>query len=491
MAKKRVRFSIRAKTILLIVVFGAVLGETAMVFFTLVSSNANKENYKNMATDLSKTTALVLDGAKVKGLTDKVVEIYDASSKPIREDYEGTQELKDYLALFEPVRQTQEYKDIQQSLYNIKSCNRETDGVYLGWVDYARKLCVYLCYDRETESYPVGVIDRLYEEDYPLIENHNLGFVASIYDSPYDGVVMVTAGTPVYYQSEEPICFAFVDISMEMVRAKQANRIVRLFAYLVITVALLSVVGIIVTHYTIVKPMRTLTNATRLYDASDPEKTHDIFTKLSVSVNDEISDLASGMKEMESDVYDKMRELTLVNEALNAAREETEKMTELASKDALTGVGNKIAYDGEVKLINEKIEDKEAVEFGIAMVDLNYLKKINDEYGHDHGDAALQRLSSLLGEFFPHTPIFRIGGDEFVMILRDEDYHNAESIIDAFDQKIATLENDKSLLPEEQTSAALGFSSFDPATDSCVYDVFRRADAAMYERKRQMKSEDK
>ena len=125
------------------------------------------------------------------------------------------------------------------------------------------------------------------------------------------------------------------------------------------------------------------------------------------------------------------------------------------------------------------------------MVDLNYLKKINDEYGHDHGDAALQRLSSLLGEFFPHTPIFRIGGDEFIMILRDEDYHNAESIIDAFNQKIATLENDKSLLPEEQTSAAVGFSSFDPATDSCVYDVFRRADAAMYERKRQMKSEDK
>lgn len=486
--KRKFRFPIVLKTVLIFFVAGGILAEIAMIYFSLVISNSNEDRYKITATDLSKTIALSIDVNKVKNVTSQIISIYDQyDPKPVRDEYEGTPELEEYLAKFDAIRQTQDYKDIQEYLFNVRENNSDADAVYIGWVDYDRKLCVYIVYDEENDFYPVGIIDFLYEEDYPIVDDPKLGFVASIYEAPVEGIYLVTAGSPVIDENDQVVCYILVDISLEKARSKQASSIVRLFIYLISTVLLLSGIGIVVVHFIFIKPIKTLHNAAKSYDINDPEKTHETFKNLHLYVHDEITDLADSMKTMESDINNKINELTKVNKELIESQELAKNMTELANKDSLTGVRNKSAYDRQVVELNDQISIKDSIKFAIVMIDLNYLKNINDDFGHYSGDIALIKLCNIICTIFAHSPVFRVGGDEFIVILKGRDYTNVEKLVKEFNAKIDELEDDDELSQAEKISAAIGYSVFNPKKDTCVDDVFKRADKAMYERKHEMK----
>ena len=490
--KRKFRFPIILKTILIFFVAGGVLAEIAMIYFSIVISNSNKERYKTLATDLASTVALSIDTQKTKNLVNAVMSIYDEyETKPVREEYEGTPEFEEYMARFDDIKASQDYKDVQKYLHSVNEANQDADGIYLGAVDYENKLCIYILYDQENEFYPTGVIDPLYPEDYPLLDDHMLGFVASIYYDEVSKETLVTAGTPIVDESGNVICYSLVDFTMTVVRAKQANSIIRLFIYLITTVVLLSAIGVVVVHFIFIKPVKTLHNATKSYDIDNPEKTHEVFSNLKVVVHDEITDLADSMRIMENDIYNKINELTQVNKELAESQEMTEKMTELANKDALTGVRNKIAYDKQVLELNEQISKKEQIKFAVVMIDLNYLKNINDDYGHDSGDIALIKLCNIICTIFAHSPVFRIGGDEFVVILKGKDYLNVDKLIKEFNTKIEELGEDDELSQAEKVSAAIGYSQYNAKKDKCVDDVFKRADKAMYDRKREMKNKNK
>ena len=492
--KRRRFFPIRVKTILLIVIFGLVLAEVAMIYFTISSSNQNRAAYKSAATDLSETVALSVDIEKFKNVKGQIASIYDSyETKPVRDEWEGTPEFEAYLEQCAEVKNDPDYIYLQNYLKAINDVNDDTEGIYLCYVDYERGLGIYLVYDVENEWYPTGMIDYIYEEDFPMLENPMLGFVASIYVDVTNGEYLVTAGSPIVDPANPNtvIGYALVDISMTTVRQSQASRIVRLFLYLIGTVILLSIIGILVINFILIKPVKTLQNAAKSYDVNEPDKTHEVFTKLKVNVNDEFADLADSMKEMENDIHNKIVELTQTNVELAATQKVASEMSELANKDGLTGVRNKISYDHQCEEINKQIENKESLQFGIAMIDLNYLKNINDDYGHDSGDSALIKLCNIICTIFARSPVYRIGGDEFVVILKNRDYKDSKKLIKEFNTKIDGLGEDDDLLPAEKVSAAIGYSEYLPDKDQCVDDVFKRADKAMYERKREMKERDK
>ena len=162
-------------------------------------------------------------------------------------------------------------------------------------------------------------------------------------------------------------------------------------------------------------------------------------------------------------------------------------MGEMAIKDALTGIRNKAGYDKEVDKITAELHEGKK-EFGVVMVDLNYLKRINDEFGHEKGNIAIQNLCKVVCTVFDHSPVFRIGGDEFVAILRGDDYKNIDFLIAVFNNKLDDLQSDATLDPWEKTSAAIGYALFDDSQDAGYEDVFKRADEAMYARKKEMKA---
>ncbi|MBQ9452940.1 MAG: GGDEF domain-containing protein, partial [Desulfovibrio sp.] len=132
------------------------------------------------------------------------------------------------------------------------------------------------------------------------------------------------------------------------------------------------------------------------------------------------------------------------------------------------------------------IEDKSA-QFGIAVIDLNFLKRINDTYGHEQGNITIRKLCHIVCTVFKHSPVFRIGGDEFAVILENDDYANAHDLEKQFNAVLEELAGDASLEQWERVSAAIGMAFFDAIKDDSVDNVFKRADKAMYARKKAMK----
>ena len=127
--------------------------------------------------------------------------------------------------------------------------------------------------------------------------------------------------------------------------------------------------------------------------------------------------------------------------------------------------------------------------FCIARVDLNYIKKINGEYGPENGNISIRKLCYLVCDVFHHSPVFRIGDDEFVIILKNRDYENIHELVDHFNKEIEKIERNKDLEPWERVSAAIGVALFDQTKDFTVDDVIKRANSNMYKRKQEMKAE--
>ncbi len=170
-----------------------------------------------------------------------------------------------------------------------------------------------------------------------------------------------------------------------------------------------------------------------------------------------------------------------------SAEKKAANMQELANRDALTGIRNKTAYDHEMKRMEALLREGET-KIGLAMVDLNYLKKLNDTYGHEKGNLAIQKLCRMVCVTFDHSPVFRIGGDEFVIILRGSNYDDYDQLNERLQNEMKAMQADETLQPWEKVSASIGAAFYDPAQDDGLDSVFRRADHAMYENKLAMKA---
>jgi diguanylate cyclase (GGDEF)-like protein len=156
----------------------------------------------------------------------------------------------------------------------------------------------------------------------------------------------------------------------------------------------------------------------------------------------------------------------------------------MARRDDLTGVRNSNAYREYILSIDSDISSgRELSPFGIVMFDINDLKLINDTRGHSFGDEAIQRASRMICEIYKHSPIFRVGGDEFVAVLSEHDYEHRDELIKKL--KTETLANKRS---RSGPVVACGMAVFDPEIDNSVDSVYERADKMMYADKKDLKS---
>ena len=499
--KRRIRIPILAKTAIVIFVFSVIIVEIAMTYFSLVTSNRNKETYMNYADSISCTISKTIDVDDFNYLRNKVCSILDTIPEEERAYFnEGDEDkIAEYMEHYAPLYEDNEFvtkfnrtRDYLREMVQINE-KFHVSWVYLGFIySYAdsngiqQGLCVYLVDSAdEEEACPPGWIDYLYDENRDVLTDQTRGFPAYTTNTPEYGY-LITAGT---YISTTDRGYLYVDISMKAVRARQANSIVRLFVYLTSTIVLLSIVGLLIVHFLFARPLKKMTSVAQTFNNNDPKLSHQNFVELSIATHDEMSDLLDSIKEMENGVVERFDEITKMNVALVDSERETAKMTALANRDSLTGVGSKTAYDVEVEKIDEKIKNKEKIAFGIAMIDLNYLKNTNDEFGHSAGDDALVRLANVICLTFQHSPVYRIGGDEFVVILRNADYKNASKLIKEFKEKIHYCITNKKVPEYERVSAAIGYSEYNELEDNSVEDVFNRADAIMYQCKHRMKEE--
>ena len=154
----------------------------------------------------------------------------------------------------------------------------------------------------------------------------------------------------------------------------------------------------------------------------------------------------------------------------------------LAYTDSLTGLKNYAAYSHIMQKLNEKLCGNTETNFAVVVMDVNDLKKVNDAHGHKVGDVLLISASALMRNTFQHSPICRIGGDEFVVILENADYTERDALMAQFKEsvrKASFMAGDAVL----SISVAMGFAEYQREKHTVFEDVFQQADEAMYANK--------
>lgn len=236
---------------------------------------------------------------------------------------------------------------------------------------------------------------------------------------------------------------------------------------LIVSLLILAAFAIIVSFWMkkMTDPLKQLSVAARLVSAGK----YDV--DISYEGDDEIGVLTDSFRRMRDQMKDYIGDLR-----------------GQAFTDSLTHVRNKRSFDQMMQQLDGEIVSGEAQKKGLAIVmfDCNFLKSINDTYGHEKGDIYLQNACRMICKTFRHSPVFRLGGDEFVAVLQNEDYFDRDLLIGEFKSRIAE-QNAAAGEPWQRVDISLGLTSYDPKADFSAEEIFARADARMYEAKKAYK----
>ena len=211
----------------------------------------------------------------------------------------------------------------------------------------------------------------------------------------------------------------------------------------------------------IIKPLRELNDAAKKIAEGD------LSIALTKQTKDEVGMLAESFQQ-----------------TVNHLQKYVNYINGLAYRDSMTGVKNKTAYDEMAKKIEEKMRTEQP-EFAVVVFDINGLKQVNDNFGHDFGDILIIDCSKLICKSFKRSPVYRIGGDEFVVILENDDLEHYQERLEDFQREIEEANRTSNV--GFKISIARGIAIYNSGTDLVFANVFKRADEAMYQNKQIMK----
>ena len=228
------------------------------------------------------------------------------------------------------------------------------------------------------------------------------------------------------------------------------NIIIALFGILVVSImAMLRFMG------RLTKPLGDLTEAARQVDAGNYD------FSLEYDKDDEIGILTNTFRQLATNTREKIT---------NARK--------MASIDPLTGVRNKHAFGQWEDEIDMRIREGKQKPFAVVVCDINNLKAANDLYGHKVGDTCIKNASARICGIFSHSPVFRVGGDEFIIILTGEDLLLRDKLM----ERVNVLPRALSKIRAGETVSA-GMAVYDKDRHLSLMGVAEEADMAMYERK--------
>lgn len=477
--------SLKIKLTIGVIMIFLLTGLVAILAVNRIASDIVDKEYEDKAEQIAEAVVASLDEDEICYVSEAVMEIYGDGSGVVSSSEWGSDEWNSYMSKYSSIEELPEYQDLIKQL-RVYQDIFEVDCIYV--IVYRPEVmhAIYVVDGDYVDACPPGCVDSFDDGIWP--DENNSMIPATITNEDVYGWLVSTA-YPVKSKGEV-VPFIGVDISMNEIKAKERGYVITITIVMLCLTILLLAITLWYVSKNVIKPVMALSDTAKNYCSENNDVIHHAFEKIQINTHDEISQLLSSMKQMEADMNMNINKLIDTKVALKESEEIAGKLQALAVKDTLTGIRNKTAYDGEV----QRLENELAVgfkEFGLAMVDLNFLKKTNDTYGHEKGNLSIIRLCKLVCVTFEHSPVFRVGGDEFVIVLKNNDLRGIDRLIDEFNSKLEEMQNDSELEPWEKISAAIGYATYDEATDKTVEDVFRKADKAMYERKVAMKAERK
>lgn len=179
------------------------------------------------------------------------------------------------------------------------------------------------------------------------------------------------------------------------------------------------------------------------------------------------------LEELEKDLTLLMGRFSMEKES----RDEVEtQLIELATRDKLTGAYNRHKWDEQIK--DELALANRGHHFSLILLDVDHFKKINDTHGHDVGDNVLKLLVNALRKRLRETDVlFRVGGEEFAVLVRDTNLEDAGMLAEQLRKKVGAL-NEGNLPPFTISLGVTDYQDFDDQNS-----IVKRADVLLYEAK--------
>ena len=155
-----------------------------------------------------------------------------------------------------------------------------------------------------------------------------------------------------------------------------------------------------------------------------------------------------------------------------------DQLLQLASKDPLTGAGNRRSLDAKLDdVVNNR--RRNGIAASMLLIDLDHFKKVNDVHGHRFGDQILKQITDIVNLRIRVTDsLYRIGGEEFVVVLEGQNAERAKHLA----EQLRTLVHENELAPDRSVTISLGVAEL--VADETANDWMHRADEALYEAKR-------
>ncbi|PRA20170.1 diguanylate cyclase response regulator [Arthrobacter sp. MYb23] len=148
-------------------------------------------------------------------------------------------------------------------------------------------------------------------------------------------------------------------------------------------------------------------------------------------------------------------------------------LTEQARTDPLTKLHNRLKLAEDLGTLDR--------DYCLAMVDVDNFKSYNDIYGHQAGDAALIAIASTLaGEVRKSDGVYRFGGEEFLLVLRDQQADDARMVMERVRSAVQDLRIEHSGDPDGVLTISAGISAFTDGHRAGTEQLLREADLALY-----------
>ena len=297
-----------------------------------------------------------------------------------------------------------------------------------------------------------------------------------------------TLARPLVSSSGEHYGLLCADISIDQINETIYRNIYITLAMILLPGALFVFLLILWMRKNVTEPLKQLENSVAAFAREstgrrDPDDL--LFTPPDIRTHNEVESLTKAITKLSADMRDYVKDIIAAENEAKGLQVHVSEMNTIAYQDALTHVKNKAAYDEAARALSRDILN-ESAEFAIVMVDLNGLKEINDRYGHEKGNEFIVGCCGLICEVYDHSPVYRVGGDEFVVILQGEDYRSRDALLTRIRGEYSQYLFAGGLPAWRSYSAAVGMAVYAPG--DTVESVFSRADQDMYEAKKKLKS---
>ena len=289
-----------------------------------------------------------------------------------------------------------------------------------------------------------------------------------------------TAGLPLFNSAGERFALLCADINLDEIHRRAMQGMFNIVVPLLLLGFIFWVVFAHLVDKNITFPLTQLQERTREFAAICDRKNAPetlVFDCPDIHTENEVESLSHAIAHMAQSIRN-------YAEDIRTAEDQTLAMTLLAYRDPLTHVKNATAYEEEQRRLEKEIADGRA-EFAFVIIDANNLKDINNGHGHECGDEYIIGICRILCDVYHHSSVFRIGGDEFIAVLQNRNYHSRDELLLILRQTFAQTAMDETLSPWCRYSAAAGMAIYQHG--DTVKDVFRRADKAMHQSKLLMK----